>query len=54
MKKYKVIFMGRLRGADGIRYRIEAEVRGADQEAALLALYDHYEHISNAYFEEVI
>lgn len=46
MKTYYVSFTGRLKNALGICYHISDTVQAVDEQAALLALYDKYEHIS--------
>ena len=43
--RYTIDFTGRTKGADGISYRIIAEREAPNAEAAILALYDAYEHI---------
>lgn len=40
-----VSFIGRLKGAIGIFYKITDTVQATDEKAAILALYDKYEHI---------
>lgn len=45
MKTYTITFSGRLAGALGVTYRITAERLASNQEDAILALYDEYEHI---------
>lgn len=44
--RYRAEFYGRKAGAIGIFYWITTEVEGDDPDAARLALYDRYEHIS--------
>lgn len=46
--RFRFDFVGCKRGAIGIHYPITAEAVGADAEAAKLALYDRYDHISGA------
>ncbi len=53
MKTYNVKFHGRTKNALGICYWIEATVQAVDEKAALIALYDKYEHVSSAQFTEV-
>lgn len=45
MKTYEIEFIGRLNGALGITYKIVAQVEAPNQEAAILKLYEKYEHI---------
>ena len=47
MKTYTATFIGRLKNALGVRYRIETTVTGKDQKAAALNLYERYEHIGS-------
>ena len=47
LNTYKISFTGRLKGAIGIFYPITDKVQATDEKAAILALYDKYEHISN-------
>ena len=46
MKTYRAEFEGRKSGAIGITYHITDTVKGETPGAAMLALYDNYEHIS--------
>ncbi len=46
VQKYCADFHGRLKGAIGIFHRCSSFTEGDTPEAAQLALYDHYEHIS--------
>jgi len=46
MNNYKITFNGREKNAIGITYEITATVEAEDEQAALLKLYDKYEHIS--------
>lgn len=45
MKTYQIVFTGCKKGAIGIRYTISAIRSAESPEAAILALYDDYEHI---------
>lgn len=45
MKTYQIVFSGRIKGAIGIFYTISALRSAESPEAALLALYEDYEHI---------
>lgn len=45
MNTYRIRFDGRKVGAIGIFYPIAATRQGENEEAAILALYDEYEHI---------
>ena len=45
MRKYQIQFIGREVGAIGIRYQIFETVEAVDQDAAILKLYEKYEHI---------
>jgi len=47
MNLYTIRFTGRRVGAIGIFYTITAQRRAKDKDAAVLALYDEYEHIHN-------
>lgn len=53
MKTYIAEFNGRLKNAIGITYKIVDKVQAENEEKALLALYEKYEHISFAKFKEV-
>jgi len=46
MKIFKLSFIGRLKGAIGITYKIHETVKAENLEAAKLKLYDKYEHIT--------
>ena len=46
MPKFRIQFIGRERGAIGIRYATEKTVEAPDADAAVLKLYDTHEHIS--------
>jgi hypothetical protein len=46
MPKFRIAFTGCKLGAIGVVYPIVAVREGATKEAAVLALYDEYEHIS--------
>lgn len=46
MKTFRVSFTGRMKGAIGKFYRIRDTVKATDPEAAVLALYEKYDHIS--------
>lgn len=50
MKTYHFDFIGRENGAIGIRYAISEQVQADDYDAAVLRLYDRYEHISVRHF----
>lgn len=43
--KYKIEFHGRLSGAIGVSYYCVAYREAASIDAAILALYDEYEHL---------
>lgn len=45
INRYKISFTGRLKGAIGIFYKITDTVQAANENDAILALYDKYEHI---------
>jgi hypothetical protein len=45
---FNATFTGRQKGAIGITHRITTTVDGDDKDAARLALYDRFEHISGA------
>ena len=45
MHTYKISFTGHLKGAIGIFYKITDTVQATDEKAAILALYDKYDHI---------
>jgi hypothetical protein len=47
MKTYTATFIGRKVGATGKTYCITTETHGDTPEAAELALYDRFEHISS-------
>ena len=47
MKTYKATFIGRLKSAIGITYKITDKVKAENEKEANLKLYDKYEHISN-------
>jgi hypothetical protein len=51
MNIYQITFYGRLKGAIGASYRIVATRQGVDLDAAILALYDQYEHVMVSCFE---
>jgi len=53
MKRYRAGFYGRSRGALGVIHWCRTIVEGEDEEQALLNLYDAFEHISHAQFEEI-
>lgn len=53
MKTYRFRFVGRPVGAIGIRWEQEATASGTTLEAATLALWDRFEHISILWAEEV-
>jgi hypothetical protein len=46
MPKFRIAFTGCKLGAIGVVYPIVAVREGATKEAAVLALYDEYEHIT--------
>jgi len=46
MNTYKITFTGRLKGAIGIFYKITDTVKAINEDAAILALHDKYEHIN--------
>ena len=45
MNKYQISFIGRTKGACGIRYGITATVEAENEDKAVLALYEKYEHV---------
>lgn len=45
MKKYSISFYGRLKGAIGCFYSIVDIVCADDEKAAILKLYDKYDHV---------
>lgn len=47
MKIFKFTFIGRLNTSIGICYKITAKTTAENLEAAKLALYTNYEHITN-------
>lgn len=53
MKTYTAMFSGRTKGAIGINYPIVAGVKGADEAAARLNLYEHYENLHGLQLIEV-
>jgi hypothetical protein len=53
MKLYKILCHGRRIGAIGITGPVYKEVRAENKEAAQLALYKYYEHITNLTIKEV-
>lgn len=53
MKTYRFRFVGRPVGAIGIRWEQEATASGETLEAARLALYDRFEHLSILSEDEV-
>ncbi len=46
MKTFKVKAWGRKRGAGGLMQWVEAVVKAEDESAAIIAAYDHIEHLS--------
>jgi hypothetical protein len=46
MNTYEIKFHGRTKNAIGITYWITDTVEAEDEKAAILKLYDKYEHIS--------
>jgi len=53
MKKYWIRFTGRIATSIGITYPIQEIVEANDPDAALLKLYETYDHISNPDIEEI-
>jgi len=53
MKTYEIRFTGRKVGAIGIFYPITAQVFADDAQAALMALYGRFEHITGAELKEI-
>jgi len=53
MTKFQIKFRGRLKGAIGIFEDFTETVEASDRDAAVLKLYDKYEHISVGKIEEV-
>lgn len=54
MPHFRIRFTGRTKGAIGIFYPITAYREAADPDAAVLALYDAYEHIHHPEITEVL
>lgn len=46
-RRYIVRFFGRKAGALGARYWVDAEVYAEDPDAARVALYQKYEHVTH-------
>lgn len=46
MKTFKISFTGRKLGAIGKFYSFAEKVQAENEEAAILKLYDNYEHLS--------
>lgn len=46
MKTFKLSFIGRKKGAIGVFFKIREKVIAENLEAAILKLYDKYEHIT--------
>jgi hypothetical protein len=53
MTEYEIAFTGRKKGAIGIFYPIVARRTAENPDAAVLALYDEYEHIHMPKVREV-
>ncbi len=53
MTTYTATFVGRTKGAIGIFYRINTTVTADNPEAARLALYDRFEHITGLHLTPV-
>ena len=53
MITYKAKFVGRTVGAIGIKYEITTTVTAENKEAAHLALYDRFDHISCLQLEPI-
>lgn len=49
--RYKATFIGRKVNAIGVFHTISAYINGTDEDAARLALYESYEHISRLKLE---
>ena len=47
MKKFKLSFTGREISAIGKTYRIHATIEAETQQAAILKLYEKYDHVTN-------
>ena len=54
MSSYKITFIGRESEAIGITYKITETVEAVTEEAAVLKLYDKYEHISVLNIEKLV
>lgn len=52
-KRYMITFHGCAKGAIGIHYTISAIRSAESPEAALLSLYDDYDHIHAPKIEEI-
>jgi len=54
MNTYRITFTGRARGAIGIVHGpIIQHITAEDEEKAILALYDKWEHVSRAKIEKL-
>jgi hypothetical protein len=51
--RYRITFQGRKRGAIGVFYEITETVEAPDADAAVLKLYDTWEHIHAPDVEEL-
>jgi hypothetical protein len=47
MPTFKIIFVGRLAGALGVRYQCFSTIEADTRTQAITKLYDDYEHVSN-------
>jgi hypothetical protein len=45
-KKFKIEFNGRPRGAIGVNWDHQVEVEASDKDAAVLKLYESYDHVT--------
>lgn len=53
MKKFQIIFTGRVNGAIGITNQIVELVKAENENDAIIKLYDSYEHITVKYISEI-
>jgi hypothetical protein len=53
MKTYCIAFFGRLRGAIGVSCAFTKTIQATNEEAAILKMYDEYDHIQQPSITEV-
>lgn len=53
IKTYEIRFTGRKKGAIGVFYPITAQVFAVNTDAAVLALYERFEHVQNPQAKEI-